>query len=158
MTDIRFDLQQYYSMKALFEKILGRASFASVKDYGSLPRWKAESTKLLRAIEVAIEATVEIVDDEWRTEARRLLEHGKSRCKLSQSIDELLASMAATFGELVFLQLGFVPHEHYRSEHIRLVTSKWKLDPVRTVQYVQSKKQLENQARLNMRKERGSKP
>jgi hypothetical protein len=50
MTDIQADLSQYYPMKQLFETILGRASFARVKDYGPLSSWRAESDKLLMAI------------------------------------------------------------------------------------------------------------
>jgi hypothetical protein len=149
MTDIRFDLQQYYSMKVLFERILGKNSFMRVKDYGSLQTWKAESIKLLKAINFAIESTVEIADDDWRSEVRRLLEIGQSLCKSSQSIDDLFSILASTLGKLAFLQIGFFPDWHSKYKNIPLLTSRWKLDQVRSVQYVQSKKQLETQKRLN---------
>jgi hypothetical protein len=68
MTEIRADMGQHYAMKSLFEHILGRASFRRVKDYAPLPVWKAESKKLLRAVGLSIESTVEVVDEEGRSQ------------------------------------------------------------------------------------------
>jgi hypothetical protein len=154
MAEIRADLSQYYTMKALFERILGRASFRRVKDYAPLPVWKAESKKLIRAVGLSIDSTVEVVDDEWREEVKHLLDHGTTRIAACKSIDQLFASLAATLGELAFLQIGFVPIPHYRVDRIPLVAKNWKLDPVRTVQYVQSPAQRATQVRL--RKRRGT--
>jgi hypothetical protein len=66
MAAIRADLSQYYAMRVLFERILGRASFRRVKDHAPLPVWKAESRKLIMALSVSIASTVEVADDEWR--------------------------------------------------------------------------------------------
>lgn len=154
MTDIRADLGQYYPMKQFFETILGRRSFAQVKDYGPLSSWRAESEKLLTAIGLAAKATVEVADDEWRTEVQDLLTRGLSRIKSVKSIDELFASLAATLGELAFLQLGFVPRGHYKEEWIPMVLGNWKLTPVRTVQYVQSRKQLAAQEKMKRSRKR----
>ncbi|MBZ0090861.1 MAG: hypothetical protein K8F27_01360 [Sulfuricellaceae bacterium] len=71
MPDIRADLSQYYAAKALFERILGRAAFMRVKDYGPLSAWRENYTKLLRAVGVAAEATVEVADVEWKQEVRK---------------------------------------------------------------------------------------
>ena len=54
MAEIHADLSQYYSMKAVFEQILGKASFMKVKDYGSLSSWKAETVRLLKTIEYSL--------------------------------------------------------------------------------------------------------
>jgi len=149
MPDIRADLSQYYATKALFEQILGRTAFMRVKDYGPLSAWRENYTKLLRAVGVAAEATVEVVDVEWKQEVSELLTHGIKRLTTAKSIDELHAAAAATLGELAFLQLGFVPRSHFRVANVPLTARNWKMDPVRTVQYVQSAEQREAQKRLS---------
>ena len=152
MSDIRADQKQYCHMKALFERILGHTSFMRVKDYAPLRVWKAESRKLIKAVELSIETTVQVVDDEWKEEVRLLLEYGLSLIDLSDSIDELFASLAATLGELSFLQIGYVPKGHSREDRIPLIAPNWKLDRVRTVQYVQSPKQRAEQAQTEKMK------
>ena len=154
MSTVRADLSQYYAAKALFERILGRSAFTRVKDYGPLPAWRENYTRLLRAIGVSMEATVEVVDPEWKQEVSELLAHGTRRLKTAKSIDEMHAAAAATLGELAFLQLGFVPRGHSRAESISLSPRHWKMNPVRTVQYVQSAEQRATQTRLSRPKAR----
>lgn len=148
MSTVHADLSQYYAAKALFERILGRSAFMRVKDYGPLSAWRENYTRLLRAIAVSVEATVEVVDSEWKKEVKELLTHGVQRLKTAKSVDELHAVAAATLGELAFLQLGFIPRGHHRAETIPLSLRYWRMNPVRTVQYVQSAKQRETQSRL----------
>ena len=148
MNDIRADLSQYYASKSLFETVLGRGPFVRVKDGGSIAAWRDNYIKVLRAIGVSAEATVEVCDQEWMHQLNALLLHGVKRLKTAKAIDEIHASAAATLGELAFLQLGFVPQGHRLCESIPLVPRNWKLSPVRTVQYVQSPAQRATQARL----------
>jgi hypothetical protein len=149
MPTIRADLSQYYAAKALFERILGRSAFMRVKDYGSLSAWRENYARLLRAIGLAVEATVEVADVEWKQEVNELLAHGIKRLKTAKAIDELHACAAATLGELAFLQVGFVPRGHRRTDNIPLSTRHWRMNPVRTVQYVQSAEQRATQVRLS---------
>ena len=121
MAEIRADLSQYYVMKSLFERVLGRSSFRRLKDYAPLAVWKVEARKLIKAIALSIESTVPVVDDEWKDEVKSLLDHGVSRVEMSASVDQLFASLAATFGELAFLQVGFVPRGHWRVDRIPLI-------------------------------------
>ena len=76
---IRADLSQYYSAKMMFEQLLGRTAFMRVKDYGPLSAWCENYIKLLRALGVATEATVEIADAEWKQEVSDLLSHDCKR-------------------------------------------------------------------------------
>lgn len=152
MSNIRADLSQYYAAKALFEKILGRAAFMRVKDYGPLSAWRENYTKLLRSVGVAVEATVEVADVVWKQEVSDLLTHGIKRLTTAKSIDELHAAAAATLGELAFLQLGFVPRGHDRVANVPLIGRNWKMNPVRTVQYVQSAEQRAAQKCLSQSK------
>lgn len=152
MSTIRADLSQYYAAKALFGQVLGRTAFLRVKDYGPLSAWCENYMKLLRAVGVAVEATVEIVDAEWKQEVSELLEHGYQRLRSAKSIDELHSVAAATLGELAFLQLGFVPRGHHSSDNIPLTRRNWRMNAVRTVQYVQSNEQRATQKRLSRSK------
>ena len=152
MSIIRFDLSQYYPMKAIFERVLGKASFMKVKDCGSFSNWKVESIKLLKAIDLSIKATVEVADEEWKAEINTEIQHGILLVKNCNDIDELFASLAATLTKITFLQIGFFPKGHRNAERIALIPQNWKLNPVRSVQYVQSPSQKEAQLRLNLKK------
>lgn len=154
MPEIRADLSQYYATKDLFEKILGRAAFMRVKNYGPLSAWRKNYIKLLRAVGVAAEVTVEVADADWKKEVSELIAHGIERLTTSRSIDELHAAAAATLGELAFLQLGFVPKGNCDVANVPLNACNWKMNPVRTVQYVQTDKQREAQKRMSRSKER----
>lgn len=158
MPTIRAELSQYYAVKALFEQVLGRTAFMHVKDYAPLSAWCKNYIKLLRALGVAIEATVEIVDAEWKQEVSDLIAHGYTRLQHAKSIDELHAVAAATLGELAFLQLGFVPRGHHNTDNIPLTSRNWKMNAVRTVQYIQSKEQRDTQERLSNSKAEEVKP
>jgi hypothetical protein len=149
MSTVRADLSQYYAAKALFERILGRSALMRVKDYGPLSAWRENYTRLLRAIGVSVDATVEVVDAQWQREVNELLKRGVERLKIAKSVDELHAAAAATLGELAFLQLGFVPRGHSRVESIPLSPRHWRMNPVRSVQYVQSAEQRATQTRLS---------
>ena len=148
MAEIQPDLSQYYAAKALFETVLGRAAFASVKDYGSLQDWRRNYITLIRAISVAVDVTVQVVDAAWKEEVADLLGRGVERVTGAKTIDEIHAAAAATLGELAFLQLGFVPMGRYRIDRVSLNRRNWRMDPVRTVQYVQSAEQRSTQERL----------
>ena len=158
MASIRADLSQYYAAKALFEKILGQTAFMRVKDYGPLSAWRENYIKLLRTIGFAAEETIEVVDAEWKQELSALLSHGCKRIRHAQSIDELHAVAAATLGELAFLQLGFVPRSNRSANNIPLTSRNWKMNAVRTVQYVQSNEQRATQQRLSRPKAEDPEP
>jgi hypothetical protein len=142
MSEIRADLSQYYPLKALLEQILGRKSFSRVKDHAPLPVWKSEISRLIRALGIAIQATVDVADDEWHVEARDILAHGLDMAKSARGADELFAGLSATLAKLSFLQIGFVPQGHRFVDQIPLVRRNWQLRVVRSVQYVQSPAQI----------------
>jgi len=148
MVGIHADLSQYYSMKAVFEQILGKASFMKVKDYGSLASWKAETIRLLKAIALSIDTTVEVADEDWKSEVSAEIQHGISCVRAASEIDELFSSLSATLVTVVFLQIGFLPRGHRNFERISLIPRNWKLNLVRSVQYVQNEQQRITQKRI----------
>jgi hypothetical protein len=156
MSEIRADLSQYYPLKALLEQILGKKSFGRVKDHAPLSVWKAEVARLVKALSVAIAATVEVADDEWRDEVAEILAQGLSLTKSARGADELFAGLSATLVRLSFLQLGFVPRGHRLVEQIPLASKNWNMNVVRSVQYVQSPAQILVQRRLKEKLRHGA--
>lgn len=148
MSTIRHDLSQYFPMKAIFESILGNTSFMKVKDCGSFKAWKKESINLLKAVAISINTTVEIADDEWRLEINSEIQDGIKSIKTTKEIDEMFCILAATLTTISFLQIGFLPRDHWKSKRVSLISQNWKLNSVRSVQYVQNNAQKEIQLRL----------
>jgi hypothetical protein len=150
MTQIRYDMSQFYSLKAVYEEILGKRSYRKLKETATLRDWKVETGKLLKAIELSIEeATVKIADADFHSEAKELLRLGSSLINSARDISGLFASLAATLIRLSFLQVGFIPRNF--PESVRLTPKDWVLSFVRSVQYVQTLEQKELAARIKAR-------
>jgi hypothetical protein len=154
---IRFDMAQFYPMKAVLERTLGRATFEKLKDAGTLADWKKALIRLLDAIKLSVDATVTVVDPDWRTEIIQILNDGRSALPKHKHIDELFTSFSATLVELVFLQLGHIPsnatlvsNSSTREAPIKLQRTVplkpeyWTLRRFRSVQYVQTHQQHDN--------------
>ena len=77
--ELRFDMSQFYALKAVLEELLGHRVYSRLKETATLPDWKDVIQKLLRAIKIAIESTVDIADDDWFTRRRRLVYRHRQR-------------------------------------------------------------------------------
>jgi hypothetical protein len=137
--EIPHDLSYAYNLKAAFGEILGSNAFQTLKECHDLGRWKQQSERLLKASLFALEETVKVSDQTWNDEVRDVIRFGISTVRSSETIDNLFASLAATYARLSFLQIGLLPRR-LRS-NARLRRQDWKRDTQRTVQYVQSNKQ-----------------
>ena len=137
MNAIRSDMSQFYPLKAALEQILGERTYRKLKETATLPDWKLETKKLLKAIELSIIETVKVADADFYTEAKEILELGHAHIKSAKEISELFASLSATLTRLVFLQIDYIP-AHHRVESISLAQKNWNFSCVRSVQYVQS--------------------
>ena len=151
MNGIRYDMSQFYPLKAAFEQILGKRSYRKLKETAGLSDWKVETTKLLKAIELSIVETVKVADTEFYEEANQIIELGRVHIKNAKDISELFASLSATLTRIVFLQIGYIP-AHGRVESVSLTQKNWNLACVRSVQYVQSTAQKETAKRIEERK------
>jgi hypothetical protein len=139
-------IAEHYALKALLERVLGHESFMRVKEYAPLSAWRAECTRLLKAIRVAVTSTVDIADATWRDEVEQLLARGIQRVRMAATVGELHAVLAATLGELCFLQLGDIPQRSLARKSAPLTAAHWRLTAFRSVQYVQTPEQA---ARVN---------
>jgi len=140
---MRYNQEYGYALKILFENLFGISAWYDIKHSTDLKKWKSYSKKALSALEISAQATVQVVDNNWEKEFYSIIEFGRKRIDSSKYFEQLLSNLAASFGELSFLQLGMLP----RRKGIKKVTlrhpSDWKLDRYRSVQYVQSAKQRE---------------
>jgi hypothetical protein len=151
MNGIRYDMSQFYPLKAAFEQILGKRTYRKLKETATLSDWKVETKKLLKAIELSLTETVKVADAEFHKEAKQILDLGCAHTKSAKDISELFAGLSATLTRVVFLQIGYIP-AHDRVESISLTQKNWNLACVRSVQYVQSSEQKETAKRLEDRK------
>lgn len=151
MNGLRYDMSQFYPLKAALEEILGKSTYRKLKETATLSDWKLETKKLLKAIELSIIETVKVADVEFYKEAKEILELGRTHIKSAKEISELFASLSAALTRLAFLQIGYIP-AHGRVESAILAQKNWNLSCVRTVQYVQSIDQKKTAKQLEERK------
>lgn len=87
---------------------------------------------------MAIGETVIYVDEEWKREIHAVLEDGRDGLKDAKEIDEIISTVASTFIQLSFWQLGFMPQRGGGERKMRLSKAAWDLSFERTVVYAQS--------------------
>lgn len=136
---IRPDMSQFYPLKAVLEEILGKRTYRKLKETGDLSDWKQVTIKLLNSIELAIQETVKIADQDFYDEVKQTLELGRKLLPLADDIADLFSYVSATLTKIVFLQIGYIPS--YCLEIRPLVPKYWNLSGIRSVQYVQSEEQ-----------------
>jgi hypothetical protein len=135
------DMSQFYPLKAALEQLLGHRAYLRLKETATLRDWKEEIQKLIRAIKIAIESTVEIADGDWFSDIDKILELGKNQITTSKNVTALFANLSAMLVRLVFLQIGFLPLGRQGNNTVRLTKDWWTLNYVRTIQYVQNSEQ-----------------
>jgi hypothetical protein len=139
---LRADISQYYAIKAAFEQIFGNEAWLDLKECTAIATWKKYATRLLRAMKLAVEETIHVRDEAWFGEICECIGHGLRITEDVKSVDELLSGLSATLVRLVFLQIGMFPNQS-KSRKVTLARDNWRLDAFRTVQYIQSARQLE---------------
>lgn len=144
-------IEKYYSLKATFERLWGKGTYLELKHCSDLSVWKKYATRTLKASLISIQETVQIKDDDWQERVEGIINHGIEMIKLSKDFDDLYETLAASYIELSFHQIGLMPS---RPSNVRPVLKKqdWKLDGYRSVQYVQvpeQKKSLERRIQKN---------
>jgi len=139
---VRYNEEDGYALKHLFESLFGGNAWLEIKHSTDLRQWKKYSVRVISALEVAAKATVQVADEEWFGQFDSTIEHGKRRINSSKDFEQLFASLAASLGEMSFLQLGMMPMRSTQKNITVRHQSNWKLDRYRSVQYVQNAEQL----------------
>src|SRR4051812_8964219 len=103
---LKHDLSHMYVLKAAIERLLGRDAWYELKETTSVDAWRKCMLKLIAAIRVSIDESVQVADPDWLTEARNNLSVGAEQLKAAKDFDTLLAVLSALLLRQVFLQLG----------------------------------------------------
>lgn len=141
--NLRHDISQNYELKAAIQALFGNQTWLDLKETTSLATWRRYVMKLLDAIELSIDCSVEIRDDAWAAEVAGNLARGRKSAKSSKSIEALLSGFNATLLGQVFLQIGFLPKRDTARKAVALTKANWRMNNWRSVQYVQSPAQIE---------------
>jgi hypothetical protein len=155
---LRHDISQFHALKTAAEQLLGRQAWLDLKECTSLATWRAYVMKLLRAVRVSMEESIEICDSEWIEAVRENLNRGMDSTRSSKDIEELLSGFSATLIRQVFLQIGMLPNRATK-DRVTLSGNNWCLNGHRSVQYVQTRSQIESafwsaqQRRIGFRKQ-----
>jgi hypothetical protein len=140
---LQHDTSHRIMLKSAIEELLGRDAWYALKETTSLTPWRKNVLKLLKAIRISIETSVEIRDKAWMDAVNENLARGEEGIKASDDIDEMLSCFEATLLRQVFLQIGALPNRQGRPS-VSLSKENWRLNGQRSVQYVQSQTQLES--------------
>ncbi len=146
---------KYLLLKSSIEDLFGSDAWYALKESNHIPTWRKYGVKTLQAIGVSIESTIDICDDEWRSDVARQLAEGIERIKRDNDIDEIIASLAGTLIRVSFIQIGLMPNRKGVTKSTSLRKDAWCLNPYRTVMYTQSKDQKESLFLSKQRKEIG---
>lgn len=136
------DIAYGVAFKRLIEDVLGKASWLEAKECTSLVIWKKLCTRLLKANEATILSSVEVCDDRFIIDIEKEVEHGRKTISSSKDFTTLFMALSSALSTISFLQCGGVPVTSGRSVRIK-EGKQWKMDFHRSVQYVQTKEQLE---------------
>lgn len=140
---MRHDMSHMYALKSSIEELLGRQAWYDLKETTSAATWRRYVLKLLDAIELSVETTVQVKDDDWIADVRSNIEHGRDLARIAKTPEDAIAALSGTLLRQVFLQLGAAPFSR-SSDTTPLTPARWDFSGFRSVQYVQSQRQRED--------------
>lgn len=141
---MKHNLEIAYGLKSFIENLFGRRAWLEIKHATDLRTWRKYSIRIIEAVRFSASVNVQISDPQWMEELNHTTEFGIERMKRASSLEELFSSLAATLGQLNFLQMGRIPMNVTHKQVTLRHPGNWKLNQFRSVQYVQSKQQAEN--------------
>lgn len=124
---LRADISQYCALKFAIKQLLGNQAWLDLKECTSLSTWRAYVLKLIKAVRVSIEESVEVRDQMWMDAVIDNLKRGTESVKSSKDIDSLLSGFSATLLRQVFLQIGTIPN-HQSARRVTLRRETWRLN------------------------------
>lgn len=134
---------KYLFLKSAIEDLFGSDAWYALKESNHVPTWRKYGIKTLQAISISIASTVEVFDDDWRSDIDKQLVEGIKRIKGDSEIDEIISNLAGTLIRVSFMQIGLMPNRKGADRRTTLRKDDWRLDPFRSVIYTQTKEQKE---------------
>lgn len=140
---LRHDISHNCELKAVIEQLFGKEAWLDLKECTHLPTWRTYVIKIINALDISIQESIEIRDEEWIRQINENLERGKKSAKSAKCFEELLSGFTATLLRQIFIHIGLLP-QRATSTKVTLSRENWRLNTQRSVQYIQSKPQIEN--------------
>lgn len=140
---LRHDISQFYALKTAIQQLLGNRAWLDLKECTSVPTWRSYVLKLLEAVRISTDQSIEIRDESWVAEVHENLQRGTIAAKSAKEIDELISVLTATLLRQVFLQIGMLPNRS-SAQKVTRAREYWTLNGHRTVQYTQTPTQIES--------------
>ena len=134
---------KFLPVKSAIEDLFGKEAWYALKDSNSIQDWKKYCKKILNALRLSIHESVKHFDIEWIEEIDQEIARGLDSIKRSDSIENVIASLAGALINISFLQVGFMPRRKGRSQRVTLKKENWNLSLYRSVIYLQSPDQRE---------------
>lgn len=135
---------KYLPLKSTLEDLFGREAWYELKESNHLGTWRKYAERTLKAVDLSVQDSVEIYDEDWMKEVSLCLRQGMERLKSAGAIDDVVGVLAGTMIELSFIQLGHMPRRKGRSDPFPLRKGEWRLNVFRSVAYFQTKAQRED--------------
>lgn len=146
---------KYLLLKSSIEDLFGSEAWYALKESNHIPTWKKYIEKTLKAVQLSINDTVEIYDEDWLSEIDEVVSRGLDSVKIAKNIDEIIAALAGSLIQISFLQIGYMPRRKGKQGKYSLRKGNWCLNGFRSVIYLQTKKQQEDLFWGKQRKELG---
>jgi len=128
-------------LKFALEGLLGADEWYRLKDSRDLKTWQRSLLKVMKASEVTIASTIEVVDQGWSKDAISIIDNGRKDVAESRCIREVFSAFAACYLQLSFHQLGFLPNRKGHAGKFAAIPTNWRLNVYRSVQYTQTDQQ-----------------
>ena len=87
---LRHDISQFYALKTAIQQLLGNRAWLDLKECTSVPTWRSYVLKLLEAVRISTDQSIEIRDESWVAEVHENLQRGTIAAKSAKEIDELV--------------------------------------------------------------------
>jgi hypothetical protein len=139
---LKHDTSHLSMLKHAIEELFGSEAWYDLKETTSEATWRKYLLKLLKALRISVHESIDVRDKAWIEAVDENLRRGEAAVQSSKDIDDLLSSFTATLLRQVFLQIGMLPTRR-DVQKVSLSKENWKLNNHRSVQYVQSKVQIE---------------
>jgi hypothetical protein len=135
--------QTEMSLSILIHNLYGDEDYRLIHTSHDFNDAKRYFLKMIKSIRFAVEETITITDEYHKRELLNIINESEKVIKSSNSFDSLDQEMISFQSELIFLLIGFMPHQRQQQKVINN-RSSWKLNDYRQIQYTQNIKQKEH--------------
>lgn len=134
--------QTSMSFSHLILNLYGQKHYIKVKDYQSVETAKIYFIRIITSIKHSINQTIEVSDKHQIINLINILNVGEKNLKLCKTFSEIDQTFITIQTKLIFQLIGYYPNNS-QEKNIINKKERWKLNPIRQIQYTQNNKQKE---------------